>query len=177
MITWRVGFFKRGNRANVSSHRKSAVAWWPTWTTNVPSTPTDAVLPPITSSWPSNPADHQETLVLHRRSRDRTRRSRQGVRPRRGLRAPWAGSRFKSVRRRLGEKTGFASRSRRKFVTDETSCRCRLPRDHRPRPAATHRQGDSPLVAHPSCDISFDDANISRRHAEIKVVLDAYVIF
>jgi len=28
----------------------------------------------------------------------------------------------------------------------------------------------------PECDISFDDANISRRHAEIKVVLDAYVI-
>jgi pSer/pThr/pTyr-binding forkhead associated (FHA) protein len=28
----------------------------------------------------------------------------------------------------------------------------------------------------PDCDISFDDANISRRHAEIKVVLGAHVI-
>lgn len=28
----------------------------------------------------------------------------------------------------------------------------------------------------PDCDISFDDANISRRHAEIKVVLGAHVV-
>lgn len=28
----------------------------------------------------------------------------------------------------------------------------------------------------PDCDISFDDANVSRRHAEIRVVLGAYVI-